>query len=139
LAQGVFFVTGFVSMDGVHHKGFLYSFDPAACCDCGGFCCRGRSGNIWVNAGEVAQIAGFLKKSQVDVIGECLIQVDNRLSIKERYADGQYECVFFDALALQCSIYAARPGQCRLFPFWQYYKDRLEELLAECPGVRLER
>jgi len=125
-------------MDLVQHKGFTYSFDPTSCQECAGFCCRGRSGDIWVNAAEIGQIAIFLKTSQVDIIGKFLNPVGNRLSIKERYAAGEHECVFFDGQAQQCSIYPARPDQCRRFPFWQYYRDRGEELAKECPGVRLD-
>ena len=32
-------------------------------------------------------------------------------------------------------IYDARPNQCITFPFWDYYKTRLDELKQECPGI----
>jgi len=124
-------------MNFVQHKGFLYSFDQTACKKCAGFCCRGKSGNIWVNVAEIGNIASFLKISQIDIIGMYLIPAGNRLSIKERYADGEHECVFFNGQERQCSIYKVRPHQCRRFPFWEYYSGREEELVKECPGVLL--
>ena len=124
-------------MNFVQHKGFSYSFDQTACKKCAGFCCRGKSGNIWVNVAEIGNIAGFLKMSQVDIIGMYLIPVGNRLSIKERYANGEHECVFFDGHERQCSIYKVRPYQCRQFPFWEYYRGQEGKLVEECPGVRL--
>lgn len=135
----MFWIINLFRMDLVQPKGFTYSFDQNVCRKCAGFCCRGGSGHIWVNGAEIAQIAGFLKKSQIDIIGMYLNPVGNRLSIKERYADGEHECVFFDAQAPGCSIYTVRPYQCRQFPFWHYYSGREEELVKECPGVRLNR
>lgn len=120
----------------VQHQGYAFSFDPVACRDCAGYCCRGESGNIWVNGEEIRRIAVILKTSRVEVIGTYLKPVGNRLSIAERYTDGQFECIFFDALTRRCSIYTVRPSQCRSFPFWPYYRDRVEELVDECPGVR---
>lgn len=32
-------------------------------------------------------------------------------------------------------IYEVRPTQCRTFPFWDYFKTRVDELKLECPGV----
>jgi len=58
-----------------------------------------------------------------------------KLSLKERRVDRSYDCIFFDREAQGCSIYAARPLQCRTFPFWDYYKQRVAILKQECPGV----
>ncbi|MCL7489051.1 MAG: YkgJ family cysteine cluster protein [Desulfobulbaceae bacterium] len=118
-------------------SGFSYFFDPAACRACAGFCCRGQSGSIWVNAREIARIADFFESNQIDIIHRYLTPVDNRLSIRERFADGQFSCVFFADQEKKCSIHAARPDQCRRFPFWEHYRNRIDELFRECPGVRL--
>lgn len=45
------------------------------------------------------------------------------------------DCVFYDK---GCTVYAARPTQCRTFPFWsENLKSRTawNELSEECPGV----
>jgi Fe-S-cluster containining protein len=46
------------------------------------------------------------------------------------------DCVFLDGA--RCTVYAARPGQCRTFPFWrENMSKRLWEgkLARECPGI----
>ncbi|GAB4334310.1 MAG: YkgJ family cysteine cluster protein [Desulfobulbaceae bacterium] len=117
-------------------EGFPYSFDPAACSRCPGTCCRGRSGNIWVSSPEIDRIAAYLSISRIELVMTFLRSVDNRFSIRERPGDQQYECVFLDTVARGCTIYPVRPAQCRSFPFWDYFRTRLEELARECPGVR---
>lgn len=123
-------------MNLVRQKGYPYSFDQDACQNCRGRCCKGRSGHIWVNSAEIGQIAAFLKRNLIDVMGTFLNRAGNRLSIKERPAGNEYECIFFDSRKQQCTIYTARPAQCRSFPFWPYYLDRPEEAAEECPGVK---
>jgi Fe-S-cluster containining protein len=49
-------------------------------------------------------------------------KVDGRWSLRERRTDQGYDCVFLDresapGMAL-CSVYRARPAQCRTWPFW---------------------
>lgn len=120
-------------------KDFPYTFDPDSCRECGGKCCTGMSGNIWVTAQEIAAIADLLGTNQLVIIQEYLNQIGNRWSIRERHIDDQFACIFFDSQGKQCQIYQARPAQCRMFPFWNYFQDHLEELLDECPGVSLKR
>jgi len=118
-------------------NGYSYCFDPSACRRCEGFCCRGRSGNIWVTAQEIARIADLLESNQIDIIRRYLKPVGNRLSIQEHFTGKEFTCVFFAAQEKKCNIYAARPEQCRRFPFWEHYRSRVDELFRECPGVRL--
>lgn len=117
-------------------KGFDYCFDPAACDDCRGRCCRGESGYIWVSAVEVEHIAAYLRTSTVDLAARHLLRVDGRLSIRERRTGEELVCVFFDEQTARCAIYAVRPAQCRLFPFWDQFKTCREEVMRECPGVK---
>jgi hypothetical protein len=47
-----------------------------------------------------------------------------------------YDCVFWKPGG--CTIYEARPLQCRSFPFWHefvYDRSRWEELSRSCPGI----
>jgi len=119
----------------IQRNDFDFSFDPSACKGCTSLCCRGEHGYIWVTHKEILQICSFLKTNTVDFIRTYLNRIGNRLSIKEHFTEQGFECVFFDDLKNQCSIYAVRPFQCRQYPFWEYFKKHKEQVIKECPGI----
>ena len=41
-------------------EGFKFSFDSSKCEECGGKCCSGESGYIFVTPNEIIKIAKFL-------------------------------------------------------------------------------
>jgi len=125
-------------MDIIQRNGFDFSFDPSACKGCSGHCCRGESGNIWVTHKEILQICSFLQTNTVDFIWTYLNRIGNRFSIKEEFTEHGFECVFFEGLKNQCSIYAVRPFQCRQYPFWEYFKKHKKQVIKECPGIILK-
>ena len=119
-------------MNIIKKEGFSYKFDQDACKSCEGNCCIGESGYIWVSPKEIEEIAKFLKMDSEKFKEMYLIKVGYKYSIKEKpYKDG-FACIFF---ANGCSIYPVRPNQCRTFPFWDYFKNRVDELKKECPGI----
>jgi len=119
--------------------GFNYSFDESACASCGGRCCIGESGYIWVNMPEIEAIAKYLNLDIQEFAKEYLIRAKNRYSLKElKVKDLGYACIFFDTDKRMCKIYSVRPKQCRTFPFWGAFKDDVSELVKECPGVILD-
>jgi uncharacterized protein len=124
-------------MDIIQKEGFDFGFDPDACKGCPSHCCRGESGTVWVNQNDIAKICRFLQTIPIDFIPTYLNRVDNRFSIKERAVEQGLECVFFDSPKKCCSIYPARPRQCRTFPFWEHFKKHLDILVKECPGIKL--
>lgn len=115
--------------------GFDFCFDPRACASCSGNCCRGKPGHIWVNTAEIYKISHYLKINTVDFIRNYLHTVNNRYSLLEIPGEEGYDCIFYDTENGGCSIYPVRPIQCQQFPFWQIYRTRWQELIAECPGV----
>lgn len=116
-------------------SGFDFGFDPGACADCGGRCCRGDSGYIWVNQREIQSIIRFLGANPIDFMEACIRRVDNRLSIGERQVGTGFQCVFLEMTPkARCRIYPVRPMQCRTFPFWDRYRNRPPK--DECPGIR---
>jgi len=123
-------------MNIIQKEGFDFGFDPSACESCPGYCCRGESGNIWVNHEDILRMCRLLQTNPIDFIPHYLNRINNRLSIKERVGEYSMECVFFDHHQKCCSIYAARPRQCRTFPFWEHFKRHKKELIKECPGIR---
>ncbi|NPA74359.1 MAG: YkgJ family cysteine cluster protein [Epsilonproteobacteria bacterium] len=116
-------------------EGFSYGFDPSACSKCDGRCCRGESGYIFVNSEEIKKIAEFLQLDVETFKKDYLNKVKYRYSIKELKIGGEYECLFFDGKTNSCEIYEVRPTQCRSFPFWDYFKDKVDEVKKECIGI----
>lgn len=115
--------------------GFSYAFNPSACDTCEGRCCTGESGYIYVTSNEIEKIAGLLKLDTKDFMREYLFKKMYKYSIKEKINGDSYECIFYDSKTNGCKIYEARPLQCKTFPFWDYYKTRVDELKLECPGI----
>ena len=116
----------------ISKDGFSYKFNPNACKECEGNCCIGESGYIWVSLKEIEDIAKFLKMDKNFFIDNFLIKVGYKFSIKEKPYKNGFACIFFNN---GCEIYPVRPKQCRTFPFWDYFKDKIEELKKECPGI----
>ncbi len=123
--------------DIMRKEGFDYGFDPSKCAECEGKCCTGESGYIWVTPAETAKIAGFLNMSPSDFTAQYLEKVKYRYTLKERRVGESFECIFFDTVAKNCSIYPVRPRQCITFPFWDYFKEHTNEVVEECPGIIL--
>ncbi len=121
----------------IKQEGFSYTFNPSACESCGGRCCTGESGYIWISPKEANAMAKSLDLSLSLFAQKYLLKIGYKLSIKEKAFQDGYACVFFDEDKKQCSVYETRPKQCRSFPFWDYFKSNLSELEKECPGISL--
>ncbi len=123
----------------VKEVGYKFSFLPTACQSCGGACCIGESGYIWVTRQEIEAIAEYLMLPLEDFAKHYLLRAKNRYSLKElKDEELGYACIFFDKEKRGCSIYSVRPKQCRTFPFWEQFKDDTTELVKECPGVVID-
>ena len=116
-------------------ESFPYAFNTSACETCEGRCCTGESGYIYVTKNEIQNIAKLLNLSVNDFGVKYLFKKGYKYTIKEVEFEGSYECVFYDRVSNACKIYEARPSQCITFPFWEYYKTRVDELKLECPGI----
>ncbi|MDD3462739.1 MAG: YkgJ family cysteine cluster protein [Sulfurospirillaceae bacterium] len=119
----------------IKKQGYDFCFDENACKSCAGRCCTGESGYIWVNNDEIEAITKFLNLEKSLFINEYLLKVRYRFTLKEFRYEGGYSCVFFDLENKKCTIYEARPTQCRTFPFWEHFKSNIKEVETECPGV----
>ena len=104
------------------------------CSQCGD-CCTGPPGVVWASEEELLEIAEYLGKP----IGEIRLFhtriVRGRVSLTE-YANG--DCTFFDSKSRHCTVYAARPVQCRTWPFWNSHltSDTAWKKVCEvCPGA----
>lgn len=121
--------------DLIRQEGFDFAFTPSACESCGGRCCTGESGNIFVSPEEIAALAKHLEMDEVLFRSTYLVKKGYKLSLKERIVGMSHDCIFYDREIGGCGVYEARPLQCRTFPFWNYFKNHLDELKRECPGI----
>jgi len=116
-------------------ENYPYAFDSNACATCEGRCCTGESGYIYVSKSEIFAIAEVLEMDVNEFALKYLFKKGYKYSIKENKINDSYECVFYDRESNGCKIYNVRPNQCKTFPFWDYYKTRVDELKLECPGI----
>jgi Fe-S-cluster containining protein len=103
------------------------------CTGCGD-CCTGAPGYVWVNREEIELLAQKLGMGVSEFESEYVRQVGIRKSLIE-YANG--DCVFFDPNQRKCTVYEARPRQCRTWPFWGSNvasEEAWEQTCEVCPG-----
>jgi len=120
----------------ITHKDYSFKFDENKCSTCEGNCCIGESGYIWITMQEIDTLAKHLNISTQECFDKYLLKYGYKFSIKEKkISDNNFACVFFDLDKKQCSIYEARPVQCRTFPFWEHFKTNIDEVVEECPAI----
>jgi len=120
-----------------NQNSFPYHFNSNACKTCGGKCCRGFGGYVWVSMEELEKMAGTRKMDVALFAKQYVKKVEGRLSLQERIINGEHFCCFFDLIDCHCTIYQSRPRQCRTFPFWNQFKKNPQQLFLECPRVSL--
>lgn len=90
---------------------------------------------MWVNKNEIAAIAAVTGDNDIAEFEKKYVRrVGIRKSLVE-FANG--DCVFFDPEKRNCTVYDARPRQCRTWPFWDSNvrsKRAWKETCAVCPG-----
>lgn len=122
-----------------------------ACTQCGN-CCTGKPGYVWIEEPEIARLAQLLSLTIEQTIEQYCRRVGSRYSLKENFNrhHGGYDCIFLKELPAEktpgvvthsrrvCSIYNARPVQCRSWPFWEsnLATPKSWELASRgCPGM----
>lgn len=119
----------------IKQEGFDFGFNETACEKCGGKCCMGESGNIFVSADELLKLSEFFGLDLATFTHKFTHKVGYKTSLNEVPFEDGFACVFFDIKHKRCNVYALRPQQCRTFPFWEYFKTHKKELEKECVGV----
>jgi Fe-S-cluster containining protein len=102
------------------------------CTRCGD-CCTGAPGYVWVNTEEIVAIAKHRGETVRETTDLHTRAVGHRRSLREK-ANG--DCVFWDRQS-GCTVYSARPRQCRTWPFWESNVATLEtweRTCDVCPG-----
>ena len=90
---------------------------------------------VWVSDEEIAQIATLRKMSVEEVRRLHTRVVEDRVSLTER-ENG--DCTFFDSETRRCTVYEARPAQCRTWPFWNSNLESPQAwktMQRSCPGA----
>ena len=103
------------------------------CTQCGD-CCTGAPGFVWVNKAEIAALAELVGEDVASFEEQYVRNIGIRKSLQE-FSNG--DCVFFDNEARKCTVYEARPRQCRTWPFWDSNLKSPEawaETCEVCPG-----
>jgi Fe-S-cluster containining protein len=97
-------------------------------------CCGGAPGDVWVTEAELTAMAASLSVTREE-FERCYVRryASGRASLRERHNG---DCVLLDDRG--CGAYAARPQQCRDYPFWPEVLDSPLSWEAEkrrCPGL----
>lgn len=107
------------------------------CTGCGD-CCKARHGfsYIYVNPAERKALAKHLGLSLRAFTKEHCKKTDDLYHLRHPSRD----CHFLDGA--RCTVYAARPQQCRTWPFWPENMQRSKwegPVKRDCPGIGLGR
>ncbi len=87
------------------------------CTGCGACCTsRGEYAHVYLNADEARALA--------DELAVGLAEFRKRYTFRDEYGWTQLRfegesCVFLEPGTNRCTVYGARPTQCRTFPFWR--------------------
>lgn len=104
-------------------------------------CCRHDSGYVFLSEQDLDRLVAFTDENRHSFVERYGTWVpfgpDAHLSLAEQE---NKDCVFWKDGG--CSVYEARPLQCRTYPFWPQIVDQEEhwrQETDECPGIGLGR
>ena len=103
------------------------------CTQCGD-CCTGAPGFVWLRDEDIETLAQALQLDVDTFEHRYVRRVGVRKSLVE-FPGG--DCVFFDTEKRHCSVYQARPLQCRTWPFWDSNIESpkaWKQTCQKCPG-----
>ncbi len=117
--------------DTFYHDGLR--FDCTRCSKC----CRHTPGYVFLSEADIGPLVAALETSRQDFLLTYCRRVPfgpvQRLSLKEK---PNVDCVFWGEGG--CTVYEARPLQCRSFPFWGSClssPEAWEDQARQCPGM----
>ena len=99
-------------------------------------CCvsRGSYGFVFLSKKDLLRLAKYFKTSSKKFIIKYCQTSDGYTHLKEIRKNG--ECIFLKNK--KCTIYKARPTQCRTWPFWpENMNSKIwnNEVINFCPGI----
>ncbi|MBN2625920.1 MAG: YkgJ family cysteine cluster protein [Spirochaetales bacterium] len=106
------------------------------CQQCG-YCCRYEPGYVFLSEEDLQALLDHTGLDRKEFIATYCktadLGIEKRISIKEKPNN---DCIFWDEKG--CSVYEARPFQCRSYPFWPMIVENRESWEGEkkyCPGL----
>jgi Fe-S-cluster containining protein len=114
-----------------------------ACTRCGN-CCTGPPGAVWFTPDEGRAMAEKLGLDERTFYKRHAHRIDGAWSLKERRTEHGYDCIVLQRHADEpmtgCAVHAARPMQCRTWPFWPELLSSPKawtsaKLTTPCPGM----
>lgn len=103
------------------------------CTGCGG-CCTGTPGYVYLSEADLHKLAAHFNITPKEFVENYARQEGEFYVLLDR--PGSYDCTFLKDK--RCSVYEARPTQCRTFPWWAYHlneKSDWEEAAKRCEGI----
>ena len=100
-------------------------------------CCRHTPGYVFLSAADLASLAGSMRLEHEEFRSRYCRTINlgfaRRVSLREK---PNLDCILWENSG--CSLYEARPLQCRSFPFWSACVSSREEWqnnARNCPGM----
>lgn len=101
------------------------------------YCCSCEPGYVFLSQEDLDRLCAFTALSEDRFIEVYCrkIHIDNFYMISLLEKDN-FDCIFLTKKG--CSVYEARPHQCRTYPFWRSIvenKETWDTEMASCPGM----
>jgi Fe-S-cluster containining protein len=100
-------------------------------------CCTRDSGYVFLTEHDLELLVSELKMKREEFLQVYCrwVRLDRGTELLSLREKANNDCYFWKD---GCTMYAARPLQCRSYPFWKNFlcgKDVWDAALAECPGA----
>jgi len=106
---------------------------------CGGRCCKGPEGFVFLTIDDIERLEKALGRprdtfAKIGVFDSVFFTDQKNVRAWYLNSAGK-QCQFL--VNGKCSVYPARPMQCRTYPFWPTLKDKKawHAEKAKCPGI----
>jgi Fe-S-cluster containining protein len=102
------------------------------CTECGK-CCTGASGSVYLSQEDLERLAAHFRRPVGAFVRKNTQMLHGRRALQNRDSG---DCIFLNGKT--CSVYEARPVQCRSFPWWNSNlrdPESWQEAAKDCEGI----
>ncbi len=102
------------------------------CTECGK-CCSGFEGFVWLSPQDIEKLSKHFGLTSEDFLKKYTRKIGNRTSLIEKR---NFDCIFYKDK--KCTVYQARPSQCKTFPFWPEHLKKTKDWTKAkkfCEGI----